>query len=220
MKFLDTPNLASVAASLCIRNNGTQLGCQLEAYSCKQAGVDKKVFKQWNFQEGHTPNELQVLSPPTTMMGFPSSPVNNEMASRKTLFYLMATLNAAFPDYDFTKATSMQFSREPSLEVVAHSVNTTFQEAAGEAFASIRHGLWQAIDSEICVNDCEVYCYLPGSDTDPFNEPGTVWSFNYFFYNPKLKRVLFFMGKATSLLAAGDTEEDEIMGDDDSSRDE
>lgn len=38
--------------------------------------------------------------------------------SRKTLFYLIATLNATFqPDYDFSDAKSHEFSKEPSLQV-------------------------------------------------------------------------------------------------------
>ena len=38
--------------------------------------------------------------------------------SRKTLFYLIATLNASFqPDYDFSHARSEEFSREPSIQV-------------------------------------------------------------------------------------------------------
>ena len=38
--------------------------------------------------------------------------------SRKTLFYLIATLNASFhPDYDFSYARSEEFSREPSIQV-------------------------------------------------------------------------------------------------------
>lgn len=37
---------------------------------------------------------------------------------RKTLFYLVSTLNAAFyPDYDFSSATSQEFSKEHSLKV-------------------------------------------------------------------------------------------------------
>lgn len=37
---------------------------------------------------------------------------------RKTLFYLIATLNSAFqPDYDFSDAKSHEFSKEPSLLV-------------------------------------------------------------------------------------------------------
>ncbi len=38
--------------------------------------------------------------------------------SRKTLFYLIATLNASFhPDYDFSYARSEEFSRERSIQV-------------------------------------------------------------------------------------------------------
>ena len=38
--------------------------------------------------------------------------------STKTLFYLISTLNASFnPDYDFSKAKSEEFSREPSIQV-------------------------------------------------------------------------------------------------------
>ncbi len=37
--------------------------------------------------------------------------------SRKTLFYLISTLNAAFPDYDFSDAKSSEFVKEPSLNV-------------------------------------------------------------------------------------------------------
>ena len=37
--------------------------------------------------------------------------------STKTLFYLISTLNASFPDYDFSNAKSDEFSKEPSAEV-------------------------------------------------------------------------------------------------------
>lgn len=48
--------------------------------------------------------------------------------SRKSLFYLIATLNATFaPDYDFTDAKSSEFSRERSLQVSIHFYsNNTF----------------------------------------------------------------------------------------------
>merc|ERR1719453_2416150 len=39
--------------------------------------------------------------------------------SRRTLYYLKATLNAAFqPDYDFSDAKAHEFSREPSQQWV------------------------------------------------------------------------------------------------------
>ena len=40
-----------------------------------------------------------------------------DVISRKTLFYLISTLNAAFPDYDFTDTRSSEFSKEPNLQV-------------------------------------------------------------------------------------------------------
>ena len=29
-------------------------------------------------------------------------------------------------------------------------------------------------------------------ESDPFGEKGSVWAFNYFFYNKKAKRILYF----------------------------
>lgn len=37
-----------------------------------------------------------------------------------------------------------------------------------------------------------VRSYNPDLDSDPFGEEGSLWSFNYFFYNKKLKRIVFF----------------------------
>lgn len=37
-----------------------------------------------------------------------------------------------------------------------------------------------------------IYSYTPDMRSDPFSEDGCLWSFNYFFYNKKLKRILFF----------------------------
>lgn len=36
------------------------------------------------------------------------------------------------------------------------------------------------------------HSYNPDLDSDPFGEDGSLWSFNYFFYNKKLKRIVFF----------------------------
>lgn len=44
------------------------------------------------------------------------------------------------------------------------------------------------------------YCLLPSLPhsynadfkSDPYEEEGALWAFNYFFYNKKLKRILFF----------------------------
>ncbi|XP_018431142.1 PREDICTED: repressor of RNA polymerase III transcription MAF1 homolog [Nanorana parkeri] len=40
--------------------------------------------------------------------------------------------------------------------------------------------------------------YNPDLDCDPFGEDGSLWSFNYFFYNKKLKRIVFFTCRSIS----------------------
>ena len=42
-----------------------------------------------------------------------------------------------------------------------------------------------------------VFSYNPDLDSDPYGEEGSLWSFNYFFYNKKMKRILFFTCRAT-----------------------
>jgi hypothetical protein len=34
--------------------------------------------------------------------------------------------------------------------------------------------------------------------SDPFGEDGSLWSFNYFFYNKKMKRIVLFTCRALS----------------------
>ena len=51
--------------------------------------------------------------------------------------------------------------------------------------------LWSAVDEVISMYECDIYSYNP-DESDPFGEDGYIWSFNYFFYNKKLKRILYF----------------------------
>lgn len=62
--------------------------------------------------------------------------------------------------------------------------------------------MWSTIDSEIAMSDCDVYSFNADADSDPFNEDGTsVWSFNYFFYNRRLKRILLVTCRAEQKVA-------------------
>nr|KAG5708029.1 hypothetical protein BaRGS_025167 [Batillaria attramentaria] len=117
----------------------------------------------------------------------------------QTLFYLISTLNASFnPDYDFSNAKSEEFSREPSIQSVVTAVDTLLFAAAGEQFGALKQQLWTAIDGEIDLKDCLIYSYNPDLASDPFGEEGCIWSFNYFFFNPKLKRIVFFTCRSSS----------------------
>jgi hypothetical protein len=59
--------------------------------------------------------------------------------------------------------------------------------------------IWSAVDETINLKESDVYSYKSDlEDSDPFGEKGAVWSFNYFFYNKKLKRILYFSCRGLS----------------------
>eukprot|EP00127_Corallochytrium_limacisporum_P001211 Clim_evm46s44 gene=Clim_evmTU46s44 len=173
--------------------DGRGIETQLELYSLKLTQNDKKLYAQ--MLSGDAEGHMEALSPPLTVTlthsGSPELAVP-KMVSRKVLCHLIATLNASFPDYDFTNSPATQFSREP-YSLVVESINNTFQETAGEAFSpTVKRRMWQTIDEKIELADCGVYSYIPDNDSDPFVDEGNIWSFAYFFYNKKLNRMLFF----------------------------
>jgi hypothetical protein len=106
------------------------------------AGDPKKLYKQLRNEPGTSPHDLEILGPsqmqlPSYNSSFLTTPPhalhNNPLARsissddesplvktipRKTLIFLISTLNAAFePDYEFSSCTSQDFSRETNFEV-------------------------------------------------------------------------------------------------------
>ncbi|NWI95096.1 MAF1 polymerase, partial [Pitta sordida] len=117
------------------------------------------------------PHLLQALSPPQTTgvrPGTEEGPLS-DTCSRKTLFYLITTLNESFrPDYDFSTARSHEFSREPSLNWVVNSVNSSLFSAVREDFKALQPLLWDAVDEEICLAECDIYRYRRPGNSHPF----------------------------------------------------
>jgi hypothetical protein len=106
------------------------------------AGDPKKLYKQLRNEPGTSPHDLEILGPSQTRspiynystLNSPSqvhhtNPMARSISSddespiyktipRKTLIFLISTLNASFqPDYEFSSCTSQDFSRETNLEV-------------------------------------------------------------------------------------------------------
>ncbi|AWP20541.1 Repressor of RNA polymerase III transcription MAF1 isoform 2 [Scophthalmus maximus] len=210
MKLLENSSFEALGSQLCVETGESRILGRIESYSCKMAGDDKHMFKQF-CQEGE-PHVLEALSPPQStsatspsQLGKSSEDGENPLSDkccRKTLFYLITTLNESFrPDYDFSAARAHEFSREPSLNWVANAVNSSLFSAVGEEFNALGPELWNAIDQEINLQSCDIYSYNPDLDSDPFGEEGSLWSFNYFFYNKKLKRIVFFTCRSVSVLS-------------------
>ncbi|KAL1920438.1 uncharacterized protein VTP21DRAFT_815 [Calcarisporiella thermophila] len=173
----------------------------------KSAGSDKRLYKQL---EMRYIEEMARSASPEDHFRHIVSPFGpmNEASSRKTLFFLIATLNAAFPDYDFSDAKPEEFSKQPSVPMVMNSVQTTLFNLGGHERVVTELRLWDVVDSVIGLDECDVYSYNPDHEGDPNREEGAIWSFNYFFFNKKLKRIVFFTLKTQSYMAPSDEDEE------------
>ena len=60
--------------------------------------------------------------------------------------------------------------------------------------------MWRAIDKEMSLKECSIYCYSP--EEDPYDvDEGTIWSFNYFFFNKARKRVCYIYLRGLSIIS-------------------
>lgn len=82
-----------------------------------------------------------------------------------------------------------------------NSVHANLSSFAGDQYQNLRQALWSSVDDEIELNDCDIYSYNPDLNSDPYGEPGCLWSFNYFFYNKKKKRIVFFTCRANKYVS-------------------
>ena len=92
-----------------------------------------------------------------------------------------------------TLSPEAAFDRQWAVTVLAHALET----------------LWARLEEVIQPAECDVYSYKGDAEGDPFTVPGSLWSFNFFLYNRKLKRILFFTASAISKRGGGD---DDGMG--------
>lgn len=99
----------------------------MEAYSCKNIKRDKKLFKSLEhaYQDEVSnspplPSWLALDREETTPFG----PIEKH-ASRKTLYLLIATLNVAFPDYEFSDVRPSHFNKEESGASLLNALSNT-----------------------------------------------------------------------------------------------
>lgn len=80
-----------------------------------------------------------------------------------------------------------------------NTVDSQLMASAADSYpAPLRNQLWATLDAEIKLPECVIYSYRPDFSSDPYGEEGTIWSFNYFFYNRRLKRLAFFTCHASA----------------------
>ena len=101
-----------------------RVSTRIEAYSCKAINREKRLFKTLE-QDIKSDLELSTsISPPDQHSANLQSAFGplNQSASRKTMWLLIATLNLAFPDHDFSRVSPEEFIKEDSARSVLNSL--------------------------------------------------------------------------------------------------
>nr|CCA24287.1 conserved hypothetical protein [Albugo laibachii Nc14] len=250
MKYLEEKELVWLNSLLSSYDIGDRvINGRIEAFSCKKTNSDKKLAKSL---ESHYQQEISEthyspcafdnsdnvehnaseklkdtkfdLSKSYTRI-LPSAQsigALRDVATRKLLIDLITTMNATFPDYDFSGVRIEQFYKERSSQIALNRLNYHLAEmmdsiASKEALEGINESLfaekmWNAISTIIQPEECEVYSYIPDMESDPFSD-GNLWSINYFFHNKRLKKILYVTCMCKSITCEDMDDEDEMMDD-------
>jgi len=234
MKFLPLRDFDDVTSALNFNTPDCQVigGCDL--YTTKAAGSDKKLYRNIeNSLESQYESLLRLsasVSPPQDSSSGPSSlnlsrsspfgPLS-QVSSRRTFAYLIATLNASHPDYDFShNLRPADFRKERSLKAVINTIDSTlfnlrpssgmtlqvpyqtsYPTASSAPSTSQTWGphMWSLIDKEMTLRECTIYCWAPPDE--PFDgEEGSIWSLNYLFFNKERKRVAYIYVRGVPMI--------------------
>eukprot|EP00753_Platysulcus_tardus_P015144 PLAT4835.2.p2 GENE.PLAT4835.2~~PLAT4835.2.p2 ORF type:complete len:254 (+),score=85.73 PLAT4835.2:281-1042(+) len=197
MKFLECPPLQRLTSFL----DGIELGeivlkARLEAFSTRTPATSSEGRRLSAILD-----ELAVGEPSPSPLGDLA-----DVSTRALLVNLICTMNEAFPDYDFSCLRPEQFTREKDANTVINTVNCALADVIDVRTSGFLPQLWQAIDEVVALADCELYSYCAESDGDPFSD-ASLGSFNYFFYNAKLERIVYFTCVTTSAFYGMDDED-------------
>lgn len=204
-------------------------GCDL--YTTKSTGSDKKLYKNidkdLNSQHAALLKLGASLSPPDREQMLATSPSMqlfsissafgplSELSSRRTFAYLIATLNASHPHYDFSHVLRPgDFKRERNLrrvminlDSILQNVRPGFESASfdssmgSESSSTWGPQCWSLIDKEMRLNECTIFSYRP--DPDPFEEDeSAIWAVHYFFFNRALKRVAYLYVRVVPVVSS------------------
>ncbi|RDA87139.1 hypothetical protein CP532_4262 [Ophiocordyceps camponoti-leonardi (nom. inval.)] len=233
MKYLPVRDFEAVTGALNFNTPDCNVtgGCDL--YTTKSAGSDKKLYKNidqdLNSQHAALLKLGASLSPPDREHMLATSPSIqlfstssafgplSELSSRRTFAYLIATLNASHPHYDFSHVLRPgDFKRERNLRRVMVNLDSILQNVrpASDASSSLDYSslaadaapvwgarCWSLIDKEMRLNECTIFSYRP--DPDPFEEDeSAIWAVHYFFFNRALKRVAYLYVRVVPVISS------------------
>lgn len=128
MKYIEIPELSRLAQALIHEGPECSVHTRIEAYSCKNIKRDKKLFRSlesaYNDEVSNSPPVPSFIALEREPEITPFGPIKDQ-SSRKTLYLLIATLNVAFPDHEFSDVRPWHFSREENGASVLTALSTT-----------------------------------------------------------------------------------------------
>lgn len=130
---------------------------------------------------------LDSISPKTTLGDF------SEISTRKLMTDLILTLNASFPDYDFSNIKPNQFEKVNMSDVRKNIRQNLSEYASQQSSPNFLAELWNAVNDVIDLKECTVYSFdyeFVEDDDDSANN--SLWNFHYLFVNKSLRRIVFF----------------------------
>lgn len=130
---------------------------------------------------------LDSISPKTTLGDF------SEISTRKLMTDLILTLNASFPDYDFSNIKPNQFEKVKIVDVRRNIRQNLSEYASQRTSPNFFEELWNAVNDVIDLKECTVYSFdyeFVEDDDDSANN--SLWNFHYLFVNKSIRRIVFF----------------------------
>ncbi|KAL7009069.1 hypothetical protein EMMF5_001266 [Cystobasidiomycetes sp. EMM_F5] len=149
------PELDLLSRSLSFSSPSLRVSTRIEAYSCKAIKSERRLFKTLEHDMLTDLTLSTSISPPehhSALLDSAFGRLDNK-GSRKTLWLLIATLNLAFPDHDFSRVSADEFDKAESARSVLSGLSSALSHlrssgpdaSYNRSFASIQpdspHGI-------------------------------------------------------------------------------
>ena len=120
------PELDLLSHALSFSSPSLRVSTRIEAYSCKAIKSEKRLFKTLEHDLVSDLTLSTSISPPEHHIALVESAFGplDKRESRKTLWLLIATLNLAFPDHDFSRVSADEFMKEESARSILTSLSS------------------------------------------------------------------------------------------------
>ncbi|PNS16587.1 hypothetical protein CAC42_87 [Sphaceloma murrayae] len=242
MKYIASKDCQIVSDALNFSTADCHIIGSCDLYTTKAAGSDKKLYKNIESTLESQHESLVRLSASLSPVQHPvdskhkrdtppiqlpqidlsrNSPFGplSKISARRTFAYLIATLNASHPDYDFSHILRPSDFRKTSGTTIRKAVDSTMLHLRPRRMTTTAHrtiisssapgvpsgevvwseSMWDLIDREMELRQCEKYVWEP--EDDPFEEESSLWSQHYFIFNKEKKRVCYLHYGAFSVIS-------------------